>query len=450
MARLKLPLATHWTETAVGRAVRPMQEFIHSSTSGGIVLLLASVVALLVANSPLRGAYEALLHSYVDLAIGALRLHLTILHWINDGLMAVFFFLVGLEIKREVWAGELSSVRAALLPIIAALGGAVVPALLYAGINLGGTGSAGWGIPMATDIAFALGVLALAGSRVPFGLKIMLTAIAILDDLIAVLVIAFFYSGAVDFGALALGFAFLAVLLVVNALGVRAIPIYMLLGVLVWVAFLESGIHATIAGVLVALLVPVRTRMDQATFLARARAHLHDFEAASRRQPYSILQDEEQQAAIIALEDLAEGVQAPLQKLEHRLHNWSAFVIIPIFALANAGVALSPNAFRGETVPVVIGIIAGLLIGKPVGLFGATWVAVRLGWVALPAGVTWRHVTGLACLGGMGFTMSLFIAALAFEDSALLDAAKLGILAASLIAGLAGFLLLSRIKPAEH
>ncbi|HYP40757.1 MAG TPA: Na+/H+ antiporter NhaA, partial [Chloroflexia bacterium] len=394
---------------------------MHSSTAGGIVLLIAAVTALIIANSPLRSGYEEILNTYLDLQIGTFRLHETVLHWINDGLMAIFFFLVGLEIKREIWAGELSSVRAALLPIVAAIGGAVVPALIYVGINLGGAGSAGWGIPMATDIAFALGILALVGSRVPFALKILLTAIAIIDDLIAVLVIAFFYSGSIDFGALGTGFAFLGVLLVMNALGIRTIPLYVLLGVLVWVAFLASGVHATVAGVLVALTIPVRTRIASATFLHRARVILNNFEESSKREPYSILQDQEQQSAVIELEDLSEAVQSPLQKMEHTLHNWVAFVIMPLFALANAGVALSLDALRGETLPVALGIMTGLLIGKPVGLFGAAWLAVRVGLVALPSTITWRHMAGLACLGGMGFTMSLFVATLAFGSNQLLE-----------------------------
>jgi NhaA family Na+:H+ antiporter len=422
-----------------------MQEFINSSTSSGIVLLLAAVAALVIANSPLRAGYEELLNSYLDLSIGDFGLHLTLLHWINDGLMAIFFFLVGLEIKREVWAGELSSVRAALLPMVVAIGGAIVPALIYALINLGGAGSAGWGIPMATDIAFALGILALVGSGVPFALKIMLTAIAIIDDLVAVLVIAFFYSGSIDFGALGTGFAFLAALILVNILGIRTIPIYLLLGAFVWIAFLQSGVHATIAGVLVALTIPVRTRINQGTFLERARSILDKFEESSKKEPYSILQDEEQQSAVLELEDLAEGVQAPLQKMEHSLHNWVAFVIMPMFALANAGVAISADALRGETLPVALGILAGLLIGKPIGLFGSAWLFVRLGVVSLPAGITWRHMMGLALLGGIGFTMSLFIATLAFGDNSLLETAKLGILGASLVAGVAGFMLLRSI-----
>lgn len=442
MPRLRFPLATHWTETTVGRVVKPMQEFIHSSTSGGIVLLLSTIAALIIVNSALNSVYEDILNTYLDVKLGAFQIRLTILHWINDGLMSVFFFLIGLEIKREVWAGELSNVRAALLPIIGAIGGAIVPALVYVGINLAGAGSSGWGIPIATDIAFALGVLALAGTGLPFGLKVMLTAIAIVDDLIAILVIALFYSGSIDFGALGIGFALLGALLVTNILGIRAIPVYLSLGVAVWVAFLTSGVHATIAGVLVALTIPVRVRIDQATFLQRARAILNGFEESSKREPYSILEDEKQQAAVIELEDLSEAVQSPLQKIEHRLHGWAAFVILPLFALANAGVALDIGAISNETLPVALGIIAGLLVGKPVGLFSAIWLSVRVGLVTLPREVTWRHVAGLACLGGMGFTMSLFIATLAFGSNQLLAAAKLGIVAASLIAGTAGFLVL--------
>jgi NhaA family Na+:H+ antiporter len=243
-----------------------------------------------------------------------------------------------------------------------------------------------------------------------------------------------------------MGFVFLVVLLLINFMGVRTIPLYVLLGVLVWVAFLQSGVHSTIAGVLVAFTIPVRTRINQATFLQRARSILDQFEDSSKREPYSILQDEEQQAAVLELEDLSEAVQAPLQKMEHSLHNWVAFAIMPIFAVANAGVAVSAEALRGETLPIGLGIMAGLLVGKPVGLFGATWLSVRLGIAALPRDVTWGHIAGLSCLGGIGFTMSLFIATLAFADSRLLETAKLGILGASLIAGITGFAVLKSIR----
>jgi NhaA family Na+:H+ antiporter len=424
-----------------------MQEFIQSSTASGIVLLLAAAAALVVANTPLRADYEGLLNSYIGFEAGPYELRETLLHWINDGLMAVFFFQVGLEIKRELWAGELSNLRAALLPILAAFGGALVPALIYVAINLGSDGTSGWGIPMATDIAFALGVLALAGSRVPYALKILLTAIAIIDDLIAVLVIALFYSGSIDFGALGIGFAFLGLLFLMNMLGVRTIPVYALVGVLVWLAFLESGVHATVAGVLAALTIPARNRIDQPTFLNRARALLDRFEESSSREPYSILQDQEQQTAIISLEQECEAVQAPLQKMEHALHNWVSFAIMPLFALANAGVAFSMDALEGAgALPVALGIGVGLLVGKPLGLLGMAWLAVRLGWVSLPAGIGWGHLGALAMLGGVGFTMSLFIATLAFSDSSLLETAKLGILAASLAAGILGFLTLRSIR----
>ncbi len=269
--------APHWSETPLARVLRPIQEFINNSASGGVVLMIAAVVALAIANSPLAGAYDALLHTHIGVTIGPFQLDESVLHWINDGLMAIFFFLVGLEIKREVRAGELSDLRAALLPIFAAIGGVVVPAALYTLLNANGPGAAGWGIPMATDIAFALGLLALLGNRIPFSLKVFLTAVAIVDDLIAVLVIAFFYSGGINVAALAIGFAILLVLLLANLFGIRSTGFYAGLGIVVWLAFLQSGIHATIAGVLVALTVPARNRIDPRHFLEHAGSLLHRF-----------------------------------------------------------------------------------------------------------------------------------------------------------------------------
>lgn len=455
MAKLRIRGAAHWSFTPMRHVLAPMQDFVASEASSGVVLIAATAAALVLANSPVAAGYSEILHTKVGFTAGSFKVEETLLHWINDGLMAVFFFLAGLEIKREMWAGELSTVRAALLPALAAVGGAAVPALIYALLNGGGTGAAGWGVPMATDIAFALGILALLGSRVPFGLKVLLTAIAIIDDLIAVLVIALFYSNGANLGALGLAFLVLAIMLAGNLLGVRGIPFYALLGTVVWFAFLESGVHATVAGVLVALTVPVRVRIDGATFLQQSRSILDGFEHSSKREPYSILQDEEQQAAVLELEELSEAVQAPLQKMEHSLHRVVAFGIVPIFALANAGVSLSGGLTGSGTglestppdagTPVVLGVVLALVIGKPLGLLGATWLAVRAGVAHLPEGVGWSHIWGLAFLGGVGFTMSLFVASLAFEQTpALLEASKLGILGASLIAGTAGYLLLRR------
>lgn len=432
----------------IERITGPMREFIHSSASSGLVLMAATIIALALANSPLAKSYNAVLHEYIGITVGPFALKETVLHWINDGLMAIFFFLVGLEIKRELLAGELSSLRAAMLPIVAAIGGSVVPALIYLSFNFNGPGASGWGVPMATDIAFALGVLALLGDRVPFALKIFLTAVAIVDDLIAVLVIAIFYSGGVNFTALAVAVGILSILIAANLLGVRAILIYVALGFLVWLAFLESGVHATIAGVLMAWTVPARNRIDPATFLGKARRILDRFEHAND-EPTAVLINERQQTTIIYLEDVCEQVQAPLQKMEHILHPWVAFGIMPVFALANAGVALSLDNLGGETSMVALGIIAGLVLGKPIGVLGSIWIASRLGLVSLPEGVGWTHLSGAACLAGIGFTMSLFIASLGFGEGALLDVAKLGILAASLIAGVLGYALLRRINAVE-
>ena len=363
--------------------------------------------------------------------------------------MAVFFFVVGLEIKREVWVGELSNLRAALLPIIAATGGAVVPALIYTAINLGRESASGWGIPMATDIAFALGVLALLGSRIPFSLKIFLTAVAIVDDLIAVLVVAIFYSSGVHFMPLLVGLGLLGVLFAANLLGMRALLFYYAVGVLIWLAFLELGVHATIAGVLVALTLPARNRIDPTTFLQRARRLLDRFETTPMEFT-PMLKDEMQQALVLELEDVMEAVQAPLQKAEHSLQKWVAFVIMPVFAVANAGIVLSASSVASETLPVSLGIIAGLVVGKPVGLLLASWAIVKTGLSALPEGIGWQQIVGVACLAGIGFTMSLFIAALGFDSGPLLEAAKLGILTASLVAGATGYILLRRTHPAAR
>ena len=443
MAQSKPWLAPHWSETSIARILTPIQQFIHTSAAGGIVLMVATVLALILANSPLADEYDALLHAHLSISLGPFQIDESLVHWINDGLMAIFFFVVGLEIKREVRAGELSDLRAALLPIFAALGGVAVPALLYVTFNQTGPGAAGWGIPMATDIAFALGVLALLGRRVPFGLKVFLTAVAIVDDLIAVLVIAFFYSSGISWVALGIGFAVLALLLLGNVFGIRLTLFYTALGVVVWLAFLQSGIHATIAGVLVAFTVPARTRIEPADFMERASGLLHRFQQSSL-EPNIMLIDEGQQSAVIELEEACEDVQAPLQKLEHSLHTWVQFGIIPIFALANAGVALSLSSLGGDTSLVALGIVVGLVLGKPLGILAGSWLAVRMGLSALPAGVQWPHMVGVGFLAGIGFTMSLFIASLGLGESPLLEAAKLGILGASLIAGSIGYVLLRR------
>ena len=444
----KLPtLAVHWNTTPLARILGPMQEFIHQSQSSGIILLIMTVLALVTANSPLRTWYMALLDAHVGISAGPLVLDESVLHWVNDGLMALFFFVVGLEIKREVLVGELSNLRAATLPILAAVGGVLVPAGIYFLLNRDGDAARGWGVPMATDIAFALGCLALLGNRVPLGLKVFLTAVAIVDDLMAVLVIAIFYASGLHLAWLGVGLGVLVILALANVFGLRSPIIYGSLGVLVWVAFLHSGVHATIAGVLVALTIPARRQINAPTFLARAHGILRHFEASQGEEPRQ--QAEVQQSAVLELEEACEQVQAPLQKMEHALHTWVAFAIMPVFAFANAGVVLSASSMGRESLPVLLGIVLGLTLGKPIGIVGAAWLAVRSGVAELPQGVNWQHMLGVGVLAGMGFTMSLFIASLAFANPDTLATAKLAILLASLLAGVIGFVLLRRAPQVE-
>jgi NhaA family Na+:H+ antiporter len=423
----------------IDQLLAPLREFTNSNASGGILLLAAGVVALVWANSPWAPAYEQLFDTTLTIGLGEIGLSESLHHWINDGLMAVFFLLVGLEIKREVLVGELASVRRAVLPVAAALGGATLPALIYVAITLGAPEAMrGWGVPMATDIAFALGALALLGSRVPLGLRVFVTALAIADDLLAVLVIAIFYSGELNLTAIAAAGGVLATLVAANRLGVRRPVVYAVLGLGLWLAFHESGVHATVAGVLLALTIPSRTRIDAETFQARAE-QLRDEVAAPARERGDV---GEEHAALWELEAAAEQAQAPMLRMEHALQPWVAFGIVPLFALANAGVTIPADVGGLVTDPIVLGIVLGLVLGKQVGITLAAWLVVRTGLADLPGGVSWRHIYGAAWLCGIGFTMALFIGELAFGDSEALDAAKLGILAASLIAGIGGFLVL--------
>jgi NhaA family Na+:H+ antiporter len=429
----------------IERILQPFEKFAHTASSGGIVLLLCTVIALVWANSPWGASYHHLWETEIALGAGPFAFRMSLHHLINDGLMAVFFFLVGLEIKREMLIGELASLRKAALPAAAALGGMVVPAALYFALNVGGPGAPGWGIPMATDIAFALGVLALLGDRVPAGLKIFLAALAIVDDIGAVLVIAFFYTEGVSWSALGAAGALLLFAAGANAAGVRRPWAYSLIGVALWGAVLASGVHATIAGVLLAMAIPSRTRINEDEFLHRARQSVEEFEEGCGPET-TVLTNQKQQEAILTLETLCEQAQAPLQAAERKLHGIVAFGIMPLFALANAGVDLSGGDLGAVLAsPVTLGILAGLLLGKPIGITLFSWAAVRLGFAELPRGVSWRLVHGAAWLGGIGFTMSIFVAGLAFPNApALLTAAKLGVLAASLVAGTCGWLLLRK------
>lgn len=425
------------------RIVRPFQDFASKASSGGILLIVATVVALVWANSPFGESYEALWRTKLTIGLGEFSLSKDLTHWINDGLMAVFFLVVGLEIKREILVGELSSARNAALPVVAALGGAVVPALIYVAFNAGTEGVAGWGIPMATDIAFALGVLALLGERVPLALKVFLTALAIVDDIVAVLVIALFYTSEISWGALGVGGLFLVALVAANLIGVGRTLVYALLGLGLWLAFLLSGVHATIAGVLLALTVPASSFIDPGAFVERGRYILDRFEQAGEKGE-NVLTNDERQAALHALNRATYKLEPPLHELEHRLHPWVVFSIMPLFALANAGVPLGAGFAEALADPVALGIVAGLVFGKQLGVTLFAWLAVRTGLSELPQGVSWRHIYGAGWLAGIGFTMSLFITDLAFSDDALVNSAKLGILAASLIAGIVGWTILRK------
>ncbi len=418
------------------------QRFFRTETLGGVVLLAFGLGALIIANSPLAEAYNHLWEIPLMVEISDHQLSLTLHGWINDGLMAIFFLLVGLEIKRELLAGELSSARQAALPIACAIGGMVVPAAIYLLFNFGGIGSHGWGIPMATDIAFALGALNLIAPRAPIGAKVLLTALAIADDMGAVLVIALFYSEAIVWGALAGAAVTLLVLIGFNLIGVRHLWPYLLGGVALWLFVHDSGVHATIAGVALAFTIPTHTRINAVEFSREARSLLDDFNRTETGD-LLVLTSKGQQEALFSLQRASKGVTAPVLRLEQALHNFSAFVVMPLFAFANAGVKIDLSV---QHIEIGLGVLAGLVFGKPVGIMMAALIAVKMGIARLPQAVSWRSLFGYACLAGIGFTMSLFVAMLAFADSTLVDAAKRGIIVGSLVAGVAGAVLL-RMSP---
>jgi len=420
----------------IDELLKPINQFLRLEASSGILLMVMAVLALILANTALSETYFSTLEIPLTVGFGGFMIQKPLLLWINDGLMAIFFFLVGLEIKREVMVGELSSPKQAMLPIMGAIGGMLVPAGAYVLVTGGTPFVGGWGIPMATDIAFALGILALLGTRAPVALKIFLTALAIIDDLGAVLVIAVFYTSKINMLALAIGFGMFGLLILGNRLGIHKTRFYVIVGIFLWLAFLKSGVHATIAGVLLALTVPARRRLDEVTFQEKAKAFLNSMKVGE-------VDDRENQEAVNALEILSKGAATPLARMEHALHGWVAFFIMPIFALANAGVDLRQvSIVEALTHPVALGIIAGLFIGKQIGVAIFSWLALKLNIADMPKGVSWRQLYGVAVLTGVGFTMSLFIAGLSFGDPEVLDRAKTGILFASLIAGLLGYFLI--------
>jgi len=420
-------------------------EFARVEASGGILLLLATLTALVWANLPALS--EAYFHLWeMDLGVQFARFELSkhLLHWVNDGLMVIFFFVVGLEIKREVTAGELASLKRAALPIAAAVGGMVVPAALYLAFNWGGPGEQGWGVPMATDIAFTLGILTVMGRRVPLSLKVFFTALAIADDLGAVLVIAVFYSSGINWVMLLVGGVVLIMLLGLNRARIYSPLPYALLGIILWLAFLKSGVHPTIAGVLLAMTIPTRPPADPRAMLAQCITLFEDHELPPGVQPGAPMR---RQAAIQTLEQITERLQSPAQRMEHNLHPWTTYVILPIFALANAGVALAAGSDVPLIGPVNLGIVLGLVIGKPLGITLFSWLAVRLKLAELPPAVGWAQLFSASWLAGIGFTMALFIANAAFDAPEILASAKLGIFIASLLAGLVGAGLLILTSP---
>jgi len=428
-------------EKSFERILTPLEEFIHRQTTSGILLMLCAIAALYLANSQWSAAYHHLLEMPFTIGVEGFQLSKSLHHWINDGLMTLFFFVVGLELKREILVGELADPKQALLPIIAAFGGMLVPVLIYVAVNPHHPAVVGWGVPMATDIAFALGTLALLGRRVPKSLLTFLVALAIVDDLGAVLVIALFYTAAINFVALGVAGATLTLLIALNLGGIRNPLPYILMGVVLWVAMLQSGIHATLAGIFLAFTIPMRPKYDAERFLSQINDMVEQIRQAYRRDR-SIVNNDELRARVQALESGVHLVQAPAQVLEHKMHLPSAYLIIPIFSLANAGIPIDWSALALTlSHPVTIGIAVGLLLGKLLGIAGFSWLAVKLRLCALPRELNFRHIIGVGLIGGMGFTMSIFIAELGFAHHAHnLLMAKTGILLASLVAGIAGYL----------
>ena len=426
-------------EKAFKKVATPFEHFIHAQTTTGMILMFMTILALILANSPLTEHYAHFFHTKVNLDIGSWKLSHTIHHWINDGLMAIFFFIIGLEIKREISVGELSNIKVALLPILAAIGGMVFPALIYLSINSGTVGANGWGIPMATDIAFAISALVLLGKRVSPALVTFLVALAIVDDLGAVMVIALFYTEQIHMVPLMLAGASFLILVLFNRFGIHMILPYFIVGLFLWFFMLESGVHATIAGVIAALAIPSKPKISAVGFRKNAKKLLDEYDSYPIDSKLGM--NERQKAILLKLESNINAIGTPAARLERDLHLPVALFVIPLFALANAGIAIDFGSI-GTTIlePVSMGIIGGLILGKVLGIFGIAWLAIKLKIATLPQDSSMSQIFGVAFLGGIGFTMSIFVADLAFINSPeLIFQAKVGILAASLFAGLFGY-----------
>ncbi|GAB4334292.1 MAG: sodium/proton antiporter NhaA [Desulfobulbaceae bacterium] len=424
--------------------IGPFQRFVRKVATGGVLLFCSTVIALIWANFS-HDSYHSFWHAPLSLRLGPLEVTRSVQHWIDEALMTLFFFTVGLEIKRELLIGELASFKRALLPVAAAVGGMVLPAAIYAWFTYGTPGSRGWGIPMATDIAFALAVIAVLGHRIPIGVRIFLSALAIADDIGAVLVIALFYTQSISWPFLLAALVMLGGIVLANLLWVRYTLLYFLLGTGVWIAILGSGIHATVAGVVVALLIPAQGRYDTATFIRKVFRFLEKFDCDSEEScGHTVLINQRHLTIIQNIEHACHQTQTPLQRMLGALHSWVALLILPLFALANAGVYVAGmDVWAALSSPVSIGIICGLVIGKPLGIFACTFAASRALDAPLSHGVTWLHILGAGMLGGIGFTMSIFISGLSFTDPAFVETSKFGVLVGSMLSGGLGLALLS-------
>lgn len=428
-------LVRAWRSSVVRRVQLPSQAFIHTEEVSGIVLLLAALLALVWANSPAADSYHALWATRIAVSVGPWTIAHDLRHWINDAVMTLFFFVVGLEVRRELAAGALSGAGRAALPVAAAIGGMAVPALVYLAVVGSGPSAAGWGIPVATDIAFALAVLALVGRRLPGGARVLLLSLAAADDVGGILVIALAYSESVTLAPLAAALLALLLVVVLRGAGLRHVLPYLALAVILWLGVAASGVHPTLTGVALGLLAPVHREVGLRQFAGASRRLVSRLEGALTRRD-----DAGAATTLGQFEALSRGTETPQERLERTFHPWVSFVVLPVFALGNAGVTLSGEPIVPVlTGPVALGVIAGLVVGKPVGVVAASWLAVRLGLAELPPGLGWRHLVGLGILAGIGFTVSLFIGDLAFRASDVADEAKLGILVASLLAGVAGY-----------
>jgi len=441
-------------EKGFEKFIGPIEEFIHRQTTSGLLLMSSAILALILANGPFAENYLHILHTPISLGVASWAVEMSLHHWINDGLMALFFFVVGLELKREILVGELAKLRNAILPIAAAIGGMVVPALIYFIINPEGDAASGWGIPMATDIAFAVGALALLANRVPKALITFLVALAIVDDLGAVLVIAVFYTETIVIAPLFIAGALFILLLAFNMLGIRKTLPYFIVAVMLWYALLLSGVHPTLAGILGAMSVPAMPKYDPQLFSEHVKKLMQKFDA-SHQPGQSIMTNDPLRNVVQNLENSVISVGVPLKRLERTWHSPVAYLIIPIFALANAGIPLEFGSLTETmTHPVMLGVSLGLVLGKFIGITGISWLVLKLGVAELPKDTRFTQIAGVSLLAGIGFTMSIFVAQLGFgNNEELLLMAKTGILGASLLAGIAGYVwlyLVSKPTAIEH